>query len=37
MQMRIKYILKSADGKPVRGEIDNTIHRLGEARANPKE
>ncbi len=29
MQMRIKYILKNAAGESVRGEIDNTINKLG--------
>ena len=28
-QMRIKYILKGAAGESVRGEIDNTINKLG--------
>lgn len=29
-QMSIKYELKGPDGKPVIGEIQNTIHQLGE-------
>ena len=29
MQMSIKYDLKSADGKELRGEVVNTIHALG--------
>ena len=31
MQMEIKYNLKAADGQLVRGNIYNTIHRLGSA------
>ncbi len=30
MQMSIKYDLKTADGKELRGEVVNTIHALGE-------
>jgi type 1 glutamine amidotransferase len=29
MQVRVRYSLRSADGAPVKGEIDSTIHRLG--------
>ena len=30
MQLRLRYSLRSADGAPVKGEIDSTIHRLGK-------
>lgn len=30
MQLRLRYSLRSADGAPVKGEIDSTIHRLGQ-------
>jgi type 1 glutamine amidotransferase/glucose/arabinose dehydrogenase len=30
MQFRLRYSLRSADGAPVKGEIDSTIHRLGK-------
>jgi len=29
MQLRLRYSLRAADGAPVKGEIDGTIHRLG--------
>ncbi len=29
MQLRVRYSLRGADGAPVKGEIDGTIHRLG--------
>jgi hypothetical protein len=32
MQMQIQYNLNAVDGKTVRGEIYNTIHRLGAAK-----
>ena len=30
MQLRLRYSLRAADGAPVKGEIDSTIHRLGK-------
>jgi type 1 glutamine amidotransferase/glucose/arabinose dehydrogenase len=30
MQLRLRYSLRGADGAPVKGEIDITIHRLGK-------
>jgi hypothetical protein len=30
MQLRLRYSLRGADGTPVKGEIDGTIHRLGK-------
>jgi type 1 glutamine amidotransferase/glucose/arabinose dehydrogenase len=30
MQVRVKYSLRSADGAPVKGELDATVHRLGK-------
>ena len=30
MQLRLRYSLRGADGTPVKGEIDSTIHRLGK-------
>lgn len=30
MQMQLKYEIKSADGKEVRGQVTNTIHALGD-------
>jgi len=30
MQVRVRYSLRSADGAPVKGEYDGTIHRLGK-------
>jgi len=30
MQLRLRYSLRSADGAPVKGEYDGTIHRLGK-------
>ena len=30
MQLRLRYSLRTADGAPVKGEIDSTIHRLGK-------
>jgi type 1 glutamine amidotransferase/glucose/arabinose dehydrogenase len=30
MQLRLRYSLRAADGGPVKGEIDSTIHRLGK-------
>jgi len=30
MQVRVRYSLRSADGAPMKGEIDSTIHRLGK-------
>jgi hypothetical protein len=30
MQMHIQYELEAADGRPVRGEIHNTVHALGD-------
>jgi type 1 glutamine amidotransferase/glucose/arabinose dehydrogenase len=30
MQLRLRYSLRAADGAPVKGEIDGTIHRLGK-------
>jgi hypothetical protein len=30
MQFRLRYSLRAADGRPVKGEIDSTIHRLGK-------
>ncbi|MBI3855332.1 MAG: ThuA domain-containing protein [Planctomycetes bacterium] len=29
MQLRLRYSLRAADGTPVKGEIDGSIHRLG--------
>ena len=31
-QMSIKYFLKGANGEPVEGEIQNTIHEIGRNR-----
>lgn len=30
MQLRLRYSLRSADGAPMKGEYDGTIHRLGK-------
>jgi hypothetical protein len=30
MQVRVKYSLRSADGAPVKGELDATLHRLAK-------
>jgi type 1 glutamine amidotransferase/glucose/arabinose dehydrogenase len=30
MQLRLRYSLRGADGSPVKGEVDGTIHRLGK-------
>jgi len=30
MQVRVRYSLRSADGAPVKGEVDSTIHKLGK-------